>query len=153
MAKRTDAKSRALREHGALNASPQDVSDPLFHDSAFFDPLDLVQVKYEMLRRVQADGHPAAQAARGFGFSRPTFYQTQKAFQNGGLPALVHKRPGPRKAHKLSEPVLQFVDQQKAQDPALRPSDLCHRVQERFHISIHPRSLERALQRRQKGGR
>ena len=58
MGKRTDAKSRVLREQGSLNASPQDVSDPLFHDSAFFDPLDLVQVKYEMLRRVQADERP-----------------------------------------------------------------------------------------------
>jgi len=153
MGKRTDAKSRVLREQGALNASPREVSDPLFHDSAFFDPLDLVQVKYEMLRRVQADGQPVAQAAKGFGFSRPTFYQAQKAFQNGGLPALVHKRPGPRKAHKLSEPVLQFIDQQKAQDPALGSPDLARRVQERFRISLHPRSLERALQRRQKGGR
>jgi hypothetical protein len=29
------------------------VTDPLFRDSAFFDPDDLVQVKYEMLRSVQ----------------------------------------------------------------------------------------------------
>lgn len=153
MGKRTDAKSQALREQGSLNANPQDVTDSLFQDGEFFDPRDLVQVKYEMLRRVQADGHSVAQAANAFGFSRPTFYQAQTAFQKGGLPALVHKRPGPRGAHKLSEAVLQFIDQQMSQDPTLRSADLVPRVRERFAISVHPRSIERALQRRPKKGR
>jgi transposase len=153
MGKRMDAKSQALREQGSLNANPQDVTDSLFQDSEFFDPRDLVQVKYEMLRRAQADGHSVAKAAKAFGFSRPTFYQAQTAFQGGGLPALVHKRPGPRRAHKLSEAVLQFIDQQMSQDRTLRSADLVLRVRERFAVSVHPRSLERALQRRQKRGR
>ena len=152
MGKRTDAKSQALREQGSLNANPQDVTDSLFQNSEFFDPRNLVQVKYEMLRRVQADGHTIAQAAKAFGFSRPTFYQAQTALLNGGLPALVHKRPGPRNAHKLSEPVLRFIDQQMSQDPTLRSANLVPRVRERFGLSVHPRSIERALQRRQKRG-
>jgi len=153
MGKRMDAKSQALREQGSLNANPQDVTDSLFQDSEFFDPRDLVQVKYEMLRRAQADGHSVAQAAKAFGFSRPTFYQAQTAFESGGLPALVHKRPGPKSAHKLSEPVLQFIDQQMTQDPTLRSVDLVLRVRRRFSVSVHPRSIERALQRRKKRGR
>jgi transposase len=153
MGKRTDAKSQALQEQGSLNHRPQRVTDPLFQNSEFFDPRDLVQVKYEMLRRVQAESHSVAQAAAAFGFSRPTFYQAQSTFQDGGLPALVRKRPGPRSAHKLSETVLQFIDQQMDGDPALRSADLPRLVQERFGLSVHPRSIERALQRRQKRGR
>lgn len=152
MGKRMDAKSQALREQGSLNPRPQSVTDPLFHNSEFLDPRDLVQVKYEMLRRVQAEAHSVAQAAKAFGFSRPTFYQTQAAFQNGGLPALVRKRPGPRSAHKLSETVLRFIDQQMERGPALRSADLPRLVQERFGLSVHLRSIERALQRRQKKG-
>jgi transposase len=152
MGKRMDAKSQALREQGSLNPRPQSVTDPLFQNSEFFDPRDLVQVKYEMLRRVQAEAHSVAQAAKALGFSRPTFYQTQAAFQNGGLPALVRKRPGPRNAHKLSETVLRFIDQQMERDPALRSADLPRLVQERFGLSVHLRSIERALQRRQKRG-
>jgi len=38
---------------------------------------DVVQVKYEMLRRVRVDQVPMARAARAFGFSRPAFYQAQ----------------------------------------------------------------------------
>ena len=153
MGKRMDAKSQTLRRQGSLNLASQDVTDPLFHDSEFFDSRDLVQVKYEMLRRVQADGHSVARAAKAFGFSRPTFYQTQTAFQDGGLPALMHKRPGPRTAHKLSEAVLQFIDQQKGKDPSLRSADLARLVRKRFAISVHARSIERALMRRQKRGR
>ena len=87
MAKRTDAKSQLLREHGTLNPRPQLVSDGLFHGSEFFDPRDLVQVKYEMLRRVETEGLPVNQSAAAFGFSRPSFYQAQASFQQGGLPA------------------------------------------------------------------
>ena len=51
MAKRpADAKNRALKEHGCLNPHAETVRDELFVSNAFFDPRDLLQVKYEMLR-------------------------------------------------------------------------------------------------------
>ena len=64
----------------------------------FFDPEDLVQVKYEMLRRVREEGAAVTQASAAFGFSRPSFYAAQAAFQEAGLPGLVPQRPGPRRA-------------------------------------------------------
>jgi hypothetical protein len=67
-------RQQALSEQGAANPHPQAVTDPLFHDSAFFDPNDLVQVKYEMLRSVQVEGRPVVDAAETFGLSRPVFY-------------------------------------------------------------------------------
>ena len=151
MGTRTDAKSQALREQGSLNPRSSRVTDPLFQDTAFFDSKDLVQVKYEMLRRVQTDKHSVTAAARAFGFSRPSYYQAQAAFESGGLPALVRKRPGPRSAHKLSEAVRQFIEQRKATDSSLRSTDLARLVQEHFRRSVHPRSIERALQRQKKG--
>ena len=75
------------------------------------------------------------------------------AFERGGIPALVPKRPGPRQAHKLSDAVLRFIDEQKLKDKTLRAPSLARMVQERFGISVHPRSIERALSRRQKRGR
>ena len=67
-------KHDALQQQGCLNPRPEQVADPLFQQSDFFDPNDLVQVKYEMLRRVQIDQQPVRQAAAAFGFSRPTYY-------------------------------------------------------------------------------
>ncbi len=51
-----DSKGRALGKHGTLHTRPEQVRDPLFQHSEFFDPRDLVLVKYEMLRRVRIEG-------------------------------------------------------------------------------------------------
>ncbi len=50
--RRKDEKQRVLRQHATLNPRPDGVTHPLFRDSEFFDPRDLLQVKYEMLRLV-----------------------------------------------------------------------------------------------------
>lgn len=145
-----DAKLRSLREQGAVNPRPQAVTDDLFAASEFFDPRDLVQVKYEMLRRVQSDGQPVSRAAAAFGFSRPSFYQALATFQQGGLPALIPHKRGPKQAHKLTAEVLAFVRQLRQENASWRPADLAARVQQRYGITIHPRSVERALARSQK---
>src|SRR5215469_8633345 len=49
-------RQQVLTEQGTAHPRPEAVTDPLFYDSAFFDPNDLVQVKYEMLRSVQVEG-------------------------------------------------------------------------------------------------
>lgn len=147
---RRDAKVEALRAHGALHPRPQDVQDPLFGSHDFFDSRDLVQVKYEMLRRVDVEGQPVARTADAFGFSRPTFYQTQAAFKQQGIAGLVPRKRGPHGAHKLDDAVMAFVGVLRAADPALGVQALLPRIADRFGIQVHPRSLERALRREKK---
>jgi len=150
---RRDPKAEALRRQGSLNRHPEAVQDELFRDHGFFDPRDLVQLKYEMLRRVEGEGRSVSGAARAFGFSRPSFYKAQRGFTREGLPGLLPKRRGPRGGHKLTETVLAFVDAERAADPALNPAALVGRIEERFGVRVHPRSLERALARRAKKAR
>jgi hypothetical protein len=145
-----DPKDLVLRQQGSLNPHPDGVTDELFLTNSFFDARDLVQVKYEMLRRVESDGQPVSRSAAAFGFSRPSFYQAQAAFQRGGLPALMPHKRGPREAHKLTAEVLAFVRQARQQDSSLRPADLAERVRDQYSITVHPRSIERALVRSQK---
>ena len=68
-------KLEILKKYGALNLRPERVKDTLFLEEEFFDPHDLMQTKYEMLRRVQKDGESVTQAASRFGFSRLSFYR------------------------------------------------------------------------------
>ena len=143
-------KLEALRRRGALHPRPQRVHDPLFAENEFFDARDLVQVKYEMLRRVEVEQWPVSRSARVFGLSRPSFYQARTAFRRDGLAGLLPRRRGPRRAHKLSEEVLDFVELLLLEDASLRAPALAERVRERFDVSVHPRSIERALERRQK---
>ena len=78
-----DPKVDALREHGCLHPHPEKVTDEAFVTNAFFDPRDLVQVKYEMLRRVRVDGQAVSHSAASFGLSRPSYYQAQAAYDGG----------------------------------------------------------------------
>jgi transposase len=144
-------KSAELRKHGALNPRPHKVTDELFADSTFFDARDIVQVKYEMLRRVQHDGKPVSQAAAAFGFSRPSYYQIQSAFEAEGLPALLPQKRGPRGAHKVSPEVLDFIRQKRVSDASLNATALAALVEERYAITLHPRTIQRALSGKKNG--
>ena len=145
-----DSKLEALREQGTLNPRPREVTDPLFAKDSFFDPRDLVQVKYEMLRRVQSESHSVTGAATAFGFSRPSFYQALEAFQEGGLAGLVPHKRGPKQAHKLTDEVLVFLVETRQKEPSVRAPELVRLIQERFGTKVHPRSIERSLLRHQK---
>jgi transposase len=110
----------------------------------------LVQVKYEMVRRVRVEGDTVVRSAAEFGFSRPSYYEAAAALDAGGLPALVPARPGPRRAHKLTDEIVAFVQGAVEEDPSLRSRELAATVQTRFGVSVHPRSIERALARQPK---
>jgi transposase len=144
-----DRKAKQLAESRTLNPHPEAVQDAQFGSSEFFDAADLVQVKYEMVRRVEVDGAAVNAAARSFGFSRQSYYTAAAALSAGGLPALVPAKPGPRRAHKLDDRVLDHLDSLRATDPSLRSGQLAQAVLDRFGISVHPRSVERALARRE----
>ena len=145
----TDPKVAELAGSRTLNPHPEMVSDDAFSSSEFFDARDLVQVKYEMVRKVAAEGAPVAKAAGPFGLSRQSYYSAAAALESEGLAGLLPAKPGPRGAHKLSDEVLDHLEALRAAEPGLRPSELARAVAERFGISVHPRSVERALARRE----
>ena len=145
--RKQDPKVEALRAERSLNPRPEAVTDEEFRSSEFFDARDVVQVKYEMVRRVRVDGDAVSRSATAFGFSRPSFYEAAAALNRGGLAALVPARPGPRGAHKLTVEVVAFARRRLEADPSLRSVDLVDAIAGRFGIQVHPRSVERALAR------
>lgn len=148
--KREPQKLLNLQQEGSLNRRPQDVADELFRDRDFFDPHDLVQVKYEMLRRVRVDNLSVSQSAKSFGFCRPSYYQAHFAFVERGLAGLLPQKRGPRRAHKLNSAVMEFLKRCRADRPSLASQDLAGMIREKFGLVVHPRSIERALVRHQK---
>jgi transposase len=149
-AKPDSGKRKALQQQSVFNPNASNVRDPLFQSSEFFDPEDLVQVKYEMLRRVEADQQPVSQAAAAFGFSRPTFYQAQSDFKQRGLAGLIPDKPGPKRSHKLTAEVLDFVRNQRAGQTDVTAKELARRIKKKYGVKVHPRSIDRAIQRHQK---
>ena len=148
--KTTDPKLAALRRDRALNPSPEEVHDTLFLENPFFDARDLLQVKYEMLRRVQAEHQNVSQTAADFGLSRPAFYQAARTFDREGLPGLLPKKRGPHGPHKLTPEILAFLQDELRRDEPPDPPTLAQRVRERFAVSLHPRTVGRTLVRMKK---
>ena len=148
----SDEKLRALRQSRTLHPHPEQVRDPLFTSgSPFFDSRDLVQVKYELLRRVRVDGYSVSQATALFALSRPTFYAAQSAWEQAGMSGLLPQSTGPRQAHKLTD---EIVAELRPLAKTMSAAELARRLQEQRGLAVHPRSIERALARqpRQKGG-
>jgi len=148
----TDApqRRRALQQQGLLNPTAEAVSDERFKESGFFDPADLVQVRYEMLRSVRVGDRSATEAAAAFGVSRATYYQTRASYEREGIVGLIPQKRGPRGPHKLTSEVLDYVDAQLDQHEGLGFAELATRICERFAITVHPKSIERALANRRK---
>ncbi len=143
-----DVKAEVLRQQGALHPHPEVVSDDAFREGEFFDPRDRVQVRYEMLRRRQVDGDAVTKVANAFGVSRQAYYATEAAFAEKGISGLLPRQRGPRRAHKCTNEILDFVEQGRAE--GFPDKEISEAVQKRFGVSIHPRSLVRALLRREK---
>jgi len=146
----TGSKDIALQKKGALNNKADQIKDPLFRGDEFFDPKDLVQVKYEMLRRVRKEGKSVTEAAAAFAMSRFSFYEAQSAMNRDGLPGLVPKKPGPRGGHKITPEVQTYIEAVSSKEPSLDVRDLLAKVKEGFDVTVHPRTIERALEHTKK---
>jgi len=139
-----------LRELGILNPQPERVRARWFEATGFFDASDLLQVKYEMLRHARQDGVTKTEAAELFGVSRPTFYQAETAFEQAGLAGLLPRPRGPKSAHKLTPDVMSLIDKHYSEGAPIQARTLAQLVQQQLGVTVHPRSIERALGRKKK---
>ena len=147
------SRRQSLQASGTFNPRAQHVRHALFRNSGFFDPEDLLQLKYEMLRALEEDGCSIARAAVEFGLSRPTIYQTRHQFRQGGLEGLLPHKRGPRQAHKLTKEVRQFLQHQRQVDPEIRSPELARQLSQRYGVELHRRTIEKTLKTKEKKGR
>jgi len=147
------AKRKVLQTTGTFNPRAALVRHPLFEQSTFFDPQDLLQLKYETLRAMEAENCSIAKAARQFGLSRPTIYEAQTQFQQQGLQGLLPRKRGPKAAHKLTDEILQYLQEQAAAEPQAKTEELARRALQRYAVKLHPRTVQKALKAKAKRGR
>jgi transposase len=150
VAKPSSPKFTHLQVMGLLNPHPERVKAPWFQEGSFFDPSDLLQVRYEMLRHAHQEGVSKVKAADLFGVSRPTFYHLESAFLREGFQGLLPRPRGPKEGHKLNGELMAFIESSQQQHPRQGARKLAQRIQEERGVSVHPRSIERALARKKK---
>lgn len=142
---RKPSKTDVLREEGTFNPAAEKVLDLKFRESEFFDPRDVVQVKYEMLRRVSVENAPVTDVAQEYGVSRPTYYQAKAHLEEAGIAGLVPKKTGPRGPHKIQGEVLAFLKKRLVPGEPIRARELAALIRQKFDVEVHPRTIERAV--------
>lgn len=144
------SKHQALQQQNVLYANATKVADELFQTLEFFDPRDLLQVKYEMVRRVHKEGWSVSRAAAAFGFSRISYYRTQHAIQTQGVMGLMPRKRGPTHPSKITASLLLFMHQRLEEQPGLSPGKLRALVATECGVQVHKRTIERALRGKKK---
>jgi transposase len=140
-----DSKTHFLAQRGVLHPHPEQIQDALFHGGIFFDTRDLIQVRYEMVRRHRIDGQSVPQVARSFGVSRQSLYLLIRTFRDRGLLGLFPHKRGPKTAHKCTDEVLAFVRVRQSLSSPPTLDEIVIEVWEHLGIRIHRRTLERRL--------
>lgn len=136
-------KVNALIENGSFNKNAASISNPLFKGNPYFDPQDLVQVKYEMLRSVKNNELTVSDASKQFGFSRTAYYKIEKRFNEAGVDGLCLQKTGPKLPAKVTPDIIEFVSELKEKWPGITNDKIVKEIKEQKGISIHKRSLQR----------
>jgi len=136
-------KTDTLKENGSFNRNAAAVTNTLFKCSPYFDPQDLVQVKYEMLRAVKQDELSVSAASKQFGFSRTAYYKIEKRFEEAGIDGLCLLKTGPKAPAKITSDIMGFAADLEAGHPGITNDEIVREIKSQKGISIHKRSLQR----------
>lgn len=151
MSEDTKQKIEYLRERGTFNTNASDVKDELFIRYDFFDPRDIVQVKYEMLRKVNKENYSIKDAVHLFGMSRQYYYKLKDAFDREGIRGLLPLKRGPKGAFKITDEIVNFIEGRMEEEPSLTNQQIAEEIDARFKVAIHPRTIERKRKAQKKG--
>ena len=140
-------KADFLRKEGLLNPRPGRVVHSLFDSLDFFDPLDLPQVRYEMLRAARVEGLSVAKACHLFGFSREYFYRLERSFMERGYVALLGARMGRRPLIALNQEIVNFLVHRKIEEPQVSGEQLRKEIKSLYKVDCSRRTVERTLEK------
>jgi transposase len=140
-------KTEFLRSEGLLNPRPERVTHPLFETLDFFDPLDLPQVRYEMLRAARVDKVSVADACRMLGLSREYFYRLERKFMERGYVALLGSPNGRPPLLALNQEVLCYIVYRKLEQPSLSGEQLRKEILKLHKVDCSRRTVERLIEK------
>ena len=142
-----ESKKLFLEKEGLLNTKPQRVSHSLFETLDFFDPLDLPQVRYEMIRSARVDKISVAAACKLFGFSREYFYKLERAFMARGYVAMLGSTMGRRPIIALNQEIINFIVHRKIEEAGLSGEKLRQEIQGLYKVDCSRRTVERIIEK------
>lgn len=146
-----DPKTKFLRKEGLITPKPERVTHSLFQTHEFFDPLDLPQVRYEMLRAARVEHATVSDACRLFGFSREYFYRLERDFMARGYVGLLGSSRGRRPLIALNQDLVNFIIHRKMTEPNLTGEDLRKELKTTYQVECSRRTVERIIEKLELG--
>lgn len=140
-------KIKFLEKEGLLNQKPDRISHSLFKTHEFFDPLDILQVRYEMLRSAKIDSCSVAEVCRIFGFSREYYYKLGRMFSERGFVGLLGAPSGRRPLIALNQELVNFIIHKKLEEPKLSGDNICKQIKKIYHVKCSTRTVERTIEK------
>jgi transposase len=137
------AKIWYLKKNTTFNSRASEVKDELFLKNAFFDPEDLVQVKYEMLRKVEKEDVGVKEAVHLFGMSRQYYYKIKSAFDQNGMAGLLPDKRGPKHPFKLTDDIVGFINKLVKEKPSEANHQIAEKIEAQFNVAVNPRTIQR----------
>lgn len=139
--------------NGTFNKNHAKVTESRFINDEFYDPQDLAQVKYEMLRTARESERSVGDITDSFGFSRAGFYKIKKSFEKEGVSAFASNKTGPHNAWKLTKEIQQFIDDYLSDHPDASSEVIVTVLETERGVKISKRSVERCRSRGLQCGR
>jgi transposase len=143
----TELKKKFLEQEGLINPKPERISHPLFETLNFFDPIDLPQVRYEMIRAARVENISVSQACKLFGFSREYFYKLERSFMARGYVALLGSTMGRRPIIALNQEIVNFIVHRKMEQPTISGESLRQELQQLYSVDCSRRTVERIVEK------
>ena len=137
------SKQETLVDNGTYNKNHDKVKEQRFASDDFYDPQDLAQVKYEMLRTARETERNIDEIADKFGYSRAAFYKIKTSFDERGVSAFVSGKSGPKNARKLTEEHQEFIDRYLAEHPTASSGNIADILKKERGLIINKRTVER----------
>jgi transposase len=137
------SKQCILVENGTFNRNYGKVQEERFTSDAFYDPQDIVQVKYEMLRTANETQRSIEEIAGKFGFSRAAFYKIKTSYNAEGVSAFVPDKSGPKNALKLTSEHQKFINDYLERNPDASSGSIAAILYEERGLRVSKRTIER----------
>jgi len=142
------SKKETLVSNGTYNKNYMKVKNKKFIEESFYDPMDIIQVKYEMLKDALYGNRSIMEIANEFGFSRASFYKIKNEFDKKGISAFIHDKVGPKEPYKLKDNFKEYIDKYIQNNPGVSSNEIAINLNKDKEVNISKRTIERYRSRK-----
>jgi len=136
-------KKEILIKNGTFNKNHDKVKREGFSEGGFYDPMDIVQVRYEMIKDADDSEKTIGQISSEYGYSRASYYHIKDNFDKGGIAALIPERTGPKEARKLTGDLREYIKEYTQRNPKASSSKIAAEIESVKGVTVSKRTIER----------